>query len=133
MELTLKSAIKPGDKFDGGKWFSIYTLYEAINKFLSDPKKNCYLCKGNGSSGKMYNSITVAKSSRIGVIKDIAIMSVTVDIDESKIPESVLELITDNKFKVYPRLIITDIDEDTNEILNMRILSYDLILKENCK
>lgn len=127
MRAIIESTVKPSIKFDGGKWFTPGTLSKAIKAFYK-MGDNQYLCKGNGISGTQINSICIDKTSRIGKIETIYEDKIIVNIDANKVPPKIIDNIIKGNFEANMRIIINDIDEYTNEIIDMTIICYDLHL-----
>ena len=130
MKYELPISIMPGENFDGGKWYYAQTLLDTIRDYY---KRNSelYLCKGNGVSGNQLGSICIDESSRIGIITSYDYDYIEVEIDENKIPKSILKLLNKEKFEARPRIIIKEVDTTNNCILSMILLTFDLQLREN--
>ena len=131
MKCILNTSSKDGEKVEWGKWFTLETFSIAREQYCSLGNDTRFLCKGNGVYGKQTNSICIDESSKIGEIITIYPDKIIVDLYEEYISDNLLKSILDGKFNANMRCIITALNEDTNEVLNFIILSYDLYILHN--
>lgn len=129
MNVTKKIKLKyrPGDKMNGaGAWLSGETYYKFMNDFLKSPLN--FLLKGSPIKANLNPAIIIPLSpeDRIGYVKDFTNREITVDLNSSNIYKGLLELIMQDKLLASPILMITKKDQYTQEILEGKIIAFEL-------
>ncbi len=136
MNINIKRNVKCGERFDNNVWYSKETLSKAIAEYR---ERNRYtggdvVCSSDSSSLPLEQFIIIDPLWIIGRMINIYDNSIDIIINPTSKPAQKIVNLLINKtdqFRIRIRSIAKDIDPETREIKNMKIICFDIGLVDS--
>lgn len=131
MKINIKRNVKCGERFDNNVWYSKETLSKAITEYI---ERNKYtggdvVCSSDSSFLPLEQFIIIDPLWIVGRMINIYDDSIDIMVNPtSKSSEMIATMIIKNPdlFRIRIRSIARDIDPETREIKEMKIICFDI-------